>query len=267
MALGGIAGTDPSTLLNSLGKGAAAGRGARMNVDAPKGKDSRAERAGAVKEASPREQVRAMQVRLLLEATIRVAKQVKGSGGGGEESNLAAQLAEIMAGHAEAFQPDEGGVRPIDRLAEMFTPEATAERIFDFATSWYGQWLDGREDNGENRAEFAEYIGAAVEKGFREAQSILGALPGEVQGNIDRTHELVFNAFDNFVENGLSKNPGELAAARGAGLTFNYTFGGLSSDPAALLDEVLDRLNADGTLRLDSIPITHAPGELLDLVA
>lgn len=271
MALGGIAGTGLGNLLNSLSGGGRAlevrSPRAKLRAAGPKGEKSEAAgAAGAPGGASVRVEVKAMQVRLLLEATIRVSRQSEKLNGGGGGPNLAARLAEVMAGHAEAFEPDEEGLRPIDRLAEQFTPEATAARIFDFAVSWYGQWLDGSEDSEENRAAFAEYIGAAVEKGFREAQAILGVLPGNVQADIDRTHEIVFSAFQDFIENGLSKSPGELAAARGAGLAFNYTFGAFN-DPVSLMDEVLGRLNPDGSLRLEAIPVPDASGQLVDLVA
>jgi len=263
-----VGGAGIGQLLGSLpGSEKAGGLAALLRGNQPGGKPEQAEGpvegAGDVRDLSPRVQVKVMQVRLLYEATFRISQKVGGlMGQEPSRAGLNGQLAGLLAEHVEAFEPGEGGMRPIDRLAQMFTPEATAERIFNFATSWYGQWLDGREDTEENRTAFTEHIGAAVQKGFDEAQAILGVLPGSVQEGIDRTHELFFAAFGDFIANGLSESPEDLASARASGLAFNAAFGPFSNDPVALMDEVLGRLNSDGSLRV-SVP----PGQGVNLVA
>ncbi len=273
MALGGIHGSDLGTLLGSLSKGKGVGKGQLPRIDVPKVKPQdagQAEEAGsgqAVGHQSARMQVQAMQVRMLFEATINVSYRVEALSGGGEgQLDFAAQMAGIMAGHSEAFAADETGMRPIDRLAAEFTPEKTAGRIADFALSWYGQWLDGREDSQETRAEFADYIGDAVQQGFDEAGAILGVLPENTQSEIDQTHELVFAALDSFVENGLHKGGQELAESQLAGLQFNATFG-FYDDPMAMMDDMLGRLNGDGSLRLERLDVPQAPGSHVDVAA
>ncbi len=44
----------------------------------------------------------------------------------------------------------------------------------------------------------------AIQKGFDEAQAILGELPDPVQEDIDKTHEIVFQGLDDFVASGLA---------------------------------------------------------------
>jgi Domain of unknown function (DUF5610) len=273
MALGGIQGSDLSSLLKSMNDGKGVGKGQLSGMDVPRVKPQEAdkpEEAGqgrALGHGSARVQVEAMQTRMLFAATIRVSNRVGGLFGGGEKGlDFAAQMAGIMAGHAEAFQADETGMRPIDKLAAEFTPEKTAGRIADFALSWYGQWLDGREDSTESRAEFAEYIGDAVQQGFDEAAGILGALPENTQAGIDQTHKLVFGALEDFVENGQSKDPQQLAGSQVAGLQFNATFG-FYNDPMAMMDDLLDRLNNDGSLNLVDVAVPHSPGFLVDVEA
>jgi len=215
---------------------------------------------------SPRVQTRLIEMRAMVQAlqstTSEAGKALGWGGAGGKELNRF--LAGLLGRHAEAFAPDEEGLAPIDRLAAEFTPEKTAERIFSFAASHYGRWLDGREDSTENREAFVEFIGAAVEKGFGEAQGILGALPDAVQGGIDRTHEIVFNLFADFVENGPSMDADEAASVLAQGRAFNAAFSPVAEDRDAFFEELLGRLGPDGVLRLDPAPA--APASLVNLV-
>ena len=58
------------------------------------------------------------------------------------------------------------------------SPEATAQRIVDFALGFFGQYLANHQELSEDdaRQEFAAFIGAAIQQGIQEAQDILGAL-------------------------------------------------------------------------------------------
>jgi hypothetical protein len=274
MALNSLSGTDLNKLLGLVGTAQAGQVGAvPASKETDQSGDAKAatggQATGDTAEISPRVQVQLLQVRLLYEATYQVSQETGSIMGAGDQSrqDFNAQLADILAGHAGALTPGEDGTRPLDKLAAMFTPEATAGRIFDFATSWYGQWLKGGADTADNRQAFADFIGGAVEKGFTAAQGQLGKLPDEVQGGIDKTHELVQGMFKDFVQNGLTKSSDELAAAQQTGQAFNATFSAASADPASLMREVLDRLSADGTLRLDSPPQPTPPGSNLELTA
>lgn len=242
---------------------------ARPQESRPGGAPERSGEAGEAgdrAEISPRVRAKLIGVRALV-ATLRSAtgeaeKALGGWGADGEE--LGAFLAELLGRHAEAVEPDETGLSPLDRLAAEFTPEKTAGRIFDFAVAHYGRWLDGREDTRENREAFVEFIGAAVEKGFGEAAGILGVLPEEVQGGIDRTHEIVFGKFADFVEKGLAMDEDEAASVLAGGRAFNAAFSPVAGDRDALLEEMLNRLGPDGVLRLDAPGA--APTNALDLV-
>jgi len=97
----------------------------------------------------------------------------------------------------------------LDKMREFFSPENTAQRIFDFAVSQYPLHLDGAEDTEETRQAFADFIGDAIQEGFDEAAAILGVLPESVQAEINETHELVFAKLDAFVQNGYEQTEEE----------------------------------------------------------
>lgn len=100
----------------------------------------------------------------------------------------------------------------LDQLREMFSPEATAQRILDFSLGFYGnssQLKAAGGDTEEARAAYAEYIGAAIQKGFDQAMGILGnSITDQTSSEIDKTHELVFAGLDEFA-NGLSQKKDE----------------------------------------------------------
>lgn len=85
------------------------------------------------------------------------------------------------------------------------TPEATAARITEFATSFYGAYQANNPDT-EGNAQldgFVEMITGAVEEGFEEAGEILsgiGRIPDQVSQDIDRTLELTMEGLDAFAE-------------------------------------------------------------------
>ncbi len=86
-------------------------------------------------------------------------------------------------------------------LSEYFSPEATAERILDFALSFF-EMSDAYQEMGdteEARQAFADYIGEAIQKGFDQAMDILGNLSEYAQDTVDQTHELVFQGLEDFV--------------------------------------------------------------------
>lgn len=98
------------------------------------------------------------------------------------------------------------GADPLQRLRAFFSPEKTAERILDFALSFFPLSSHFKEggDIEDNRQAFADFIGKAIQKGFDEALGILGKLPDPVQENIDQTHKIVFDGLQDFVQNGLA---------------------------------------------------------------
>ena len=88
------------------------------------------------------------------------------------------------------------------------SPEATANRIADFALNFFSQYAEnnGLEDNEEGRSQFAAFIGDAINQGIDEARGILSALDAlnpDVQSGIDQTAEYIQGRLDDFVTNGL----------------------------------------------------------------
>ena len=118
-----------------------------------------------------------------------------------------------LSGIGDSFDPfsflsgntDEVGKNdPMAKLKEYFSPEATADRILDFSLGFFGNSKQYKEDGNteESRQNFADVIGAAIQKGFDQALGILGNLPSETQDEVDETHTRVFDGLDNFVKTG-----------------------------------------------------------------
>ncbi len=104
---------------------------------------------------------------------------------------------------------EEAGVEiDVDELLESeldTSPEATAQRIVDFSTSFLEAFKSNNMSLGalEQLDGFVSLIKEAIEKGFEEAGQILGGIgqvPEEVQGGIDQTFDLVMKGIDEFAE-------------------------------------------------------------------
>jgi len=88
------------------------------------------------------------------------------------------------------------------------SPEATANRIADFALNFFAQYAEnnGLGDDEEGRAQFAKFIGDAINQGIDEARGILtalSALDDNTSSSIDQIAELVQQRLDDFIANGL----------------------------------------------------------------
>lgn len=88
----------------------------------------------------------------------------------------------------------------IEKLKEYFSPENVAQRIFDFATAYYGKGSFAGEDTPQLRERYRNFIMPAIERGFAEALAILGEMPDEVMEGINTTHDLIVMRFDDFVQ-------------------------------------------------------------------
>ncbi|MDV6317191.1 DUF5610 domain-containing protein [Idiomarina sp. HP20-50] len=85
------------------------------------------------------------------------------------------------------------------------SPKATAERIVSFATNFYSRYkeMNPGESEEETLNNFLEIIGGGIEKGFTDAKNILSRLKvyeGDVESDIDKTHELITQGLDKFRE-------------------------------------------------------------------
>lgn len=86
------------------------------------------------------------------------------------------------------------------------SPEATAERIVQGATGFFGAYQDNHPElNGEAAmTEFMTLIKGGIDKGFEEAKDILESLKvleGDIEINIDLTYEHVQTGLQSFVDN------------------------------------------------------------------
>ncbi len=87
------------------------------------------------------------------------------------------------------------------------SPEATATRIVEFALGFFENYASRHKlnDDEEGRAAYVEFISKAVYKGIDEARGILNALNAlnpDVNGNIDKTTDLINQQFERFIVNG-----------------------------------------------------------------
>ncbi|MBI3039150.1 DUF5610 domain-containing protein [bacterium] len=93
----------------------------------------------------------------------------------------------------------------LSKLNDFFSPEKTADRILDFALHFFPGSSFGKAGNTEeNRKQFADFIGNAIQTGFDQAFQILGEIPKDVKSSANETHELVFKGLEDFVKNGIS---------------------------------------------------------------
>lgn len=90
-------------------------------------------------------------------------------------------------------------------LQEYFSPENTAQRILDMATSFFSYSKVGQEQGNTeaSRKTFADFIGGAINTGFQQARDILGELPEDILTGISKTHSLVFSGLEDFIKNGI----------------------------------------------------------------
>ena len=117
-----------------------------------------------------------------------------------------AESTQYESSDADAAAVEESAANDqLSQLQEYFSPENTALRILDVATSFFGISETGlAEGNVEAaRRKFADFIGGAINEGFSQARTILGDLPEDVGAGIDSTHSLVFAGLEDFVKNGI----------------------------------------------------------------
>ena len=87
------------------------------------------------------------------------------------------------------------------------TPEATANRIVDFALLAFSQFQENHTELSEEevRTEFVEFIGKAIGKGIEEARDILtglNSLTEEVNADITTTVDIINQRLQGFADQG-----------------------------------------------------------------
>lgn len=145
----------------------------------------------------------------LMEVEFESVRAVQGANGGRliERSRFLHQRFEL---EVRAEDP-EGLDRALEALRDHFSPEKTAQRIFDFATSHYGRTEDFDGDNPEARERYRDYILPAIQRGFEEARAILGTLPPEVEDVVSSTFDRILELFRAFVEGEGAPEPSKVA--------------------------------------------------------
>lgn len=104
------------------------------------------------------------------------------------------ELAPTMGENATQTNYDKG----ID-----FSPEATAERIVDFATNFFSMYQaqNSNMEFDQQLNSFMDVIGGAIEQGFDEAKEILTnlkVLEGDIAEGVEETYELVQSGLQTF---------------------------------------------------------------------
>ena len=120
---------------------------------------------------------------------------------------LALLFKTALQGINDALKPDFGDnaiQNAVDTGVDI-TPEATAERIVQMSTGFFGSYLNGREEMSQDEAlqAFMTIIRGGIDKGFAEARDILSSLKvleGDIASNIDKTYELVQQGLQGFVD-------------------------------------------------------------------
>ncbi|MDR1611854.1 MAG: DUF5610 domain-containing protein [Planctomycetota bacterium] len=115
-----------------------------------------------------------------------------------------ASLAELFGG-SKTDKPSATGM--VDDIKDYFSPANTADRILDFAASFFPM-SDAFKKGGDTedaRSEFAQTMRDAIQKGFDQAMGKLGKVSDSVQDGIDETHRLTFQGIDDFVKYGMGR--------------------------------------------------------------
>ena len=142
--------------------------------------------------------------------------------GGSVDTNYAQQVLETELGQSFTNALRNAGIegQALDDVLSGvidFSPEATAKRIVDFASSFFGSFQANHADqDGESQIDdFTALIRGAVEKGFAQAKDVLEGLAKISEGvaaDIDETLVLVMKGLEDFAEG----KRGALAAANEA---------------------------------------------------
>ncbi len=90
----------------------------------------------------------------------------------------------------------------MEEWVEFFRPENTANRIVNFATGFFDAYQanHAEQEDEETVVGFTSLLGKAVQKGFEEAEKILGDFDklGEIGENIKRTYHLVMKGLEEY---------------------------------------------------------------------
>ena len=121
-------------------------------------------------------------------------------------------------------------IREVEKQNQDTSPEATARRIVDFATGFFGVYTKNHAKDGQSEQldGFMSLVHDAIDKGFADARDTLKGIAdisGPVSNNIDKTYDLTQKGLDDFRkkqldliakrgdQGGNSEQPAEAASA------------------------------------------------------
>jgi hypothetical protein len=128
--------------------------------------------------------------------------------GGQIDRDYVQRVLETELGESVANLLRENGIEgeELDNLlggAVDLSPEATASRIVEFATSFYAAFQTNHADQESlpRLDDFTQLIRGAVDEGFAQSRDLLeglGEISEETAADIDRTYGLVMGGIDDF---------------------------------------------------------------------
>lgn len=146
----------------------------------------------------------------LLQQDSAPADAVLNSVGGQIDSGYVQQVLQSEIGQSVANMLQNAGIEgeALDAVlsgAIDVSPQATAGRILDFATSFFGgfQANHAGQEGGAQIDGFSQLIKDAVDEGFQQSRDLLegiGKISGKVAEDIDETYSLVMSGIDDFAQ-------------------------------------------------------------------
>lgn len=141
--------------------------------------------------------------RLEIEVTQSIIGVAYNSAGGPAAADGAGKFGDLFANLPDDVKDKISEFFNGDVAPDYYSPDNTANRIADFALGGFANFGGGSaasENSEASRQRFADYILPAIDKGIADARKILGNLPEEISGNIDKTRDLIGKRFDTFVK-------------------------------------------------------------------
>ncbi len=148
----------------------------------------------------------------------KVSAYSDGSGSAGEKyGQFKTQAEQIIQTNLEALQN-----------GDPFSPSATADRIVNFAVSFFPMFAADNPDMSyeEQVKAYKDMVEGAIDQGFKDALQILGALPNDISAGIEQTRSLVSEKLDAFFANlsGAGAEEGKKAASEGGWSDYTQKF-------------------------------------------
>ncbi len=127
---------------------------------------------------------------------------------GDQQNSLALVLKAAIEGINAALEPVFGAnaIQATRDSGVDVSPEATAERIVNLSTGFFGAYQEANPelDFATALTQFTSLISGGIDKGFEDAKGILESLQvldGEIATNIDATYQLVQDKLAAFIAN------------------------------------------------------------------